>query len=88
MSRRELELEKYPALQEEIRGMLHKRLAKKGLTGLGSTHEIYGVIAEENKELVDAMHKNDLVNFRAELMDILIACVVALMSIDSKTIDW
>jgi hypothetical protein len=86
--RRELKLEKYPALQEEVRGMLHKRLASKGLTGLASTHEIYGIIHEENKELVDAMHQNNLGNFRAELMDVLVACIIGIMSIDSKTIDW
>lgn len=86
--RRQINMNIVPALESEINKSLLTRIHKKGIEGLASTHEIYGVIHEENKELVDALHANNLPEFRAELMDVLIACYVGLLSIDSETIDW
>lgn len=86
--RRQINLDIIDELESEINKSLLTRINKKGTEGLASTHEIYGVIHEENKELIDALHANNLPEFRAELMDVLIACYVGLLSIDSKTIDW
>lgn len=57
---------------------LSKRLEEKGLGIFVSPHEILGVITEEYKELIDAVHKND--NVKGELLDIAVAAIFGYMS--------
>jgi len=61
---------------------LYFRLRQKGLDAYSGPHESYGIIAEEfNKELLDALHSNNTENFKEELLDIIVACVVSYASI-------
>lgn len=65
-----------------------ERLNKKGYGIFISTHEILGVVNEEHHELVEAIKNNDLENIREELMDIAVACIHGIASIDTKKMDW
>lgn len=68
---------------------LKKRLLEKGTKSLTSTHEIYGILAEEfNKELLDALHSNNQDQFEEELVDIAVGCIVGIMSRYDKGLDW
>lgn len=61
---------------------LYKRLEEKGWGKFSSTHETYGVLAEEfNKELLDALTGNDAQEFGEELIDIAVAAIFGLVSL-------
>jgi hypothetical protein len=72
---------------EEVRQMLEKRLKKKGRGPYLFTHQIDGIIDEEfNLELKSAMHQNDLKQFRSELIDIAVAALFGIASIDEGAV--
>ena len=54
---------------------LARRLHEKGWGALVSTHEVWGVVDEENNELKDAVHDNDVDAVREELLDIAVAAL-------------
>lgn len=63
------------------------RLQQKGLGVFVSRHEALGVITEEYKELIDAIHKKLHHNeIRNELIDIAVACEIAIASLEDM--DW
>jgi hypothetical protein len=64
---------------------LQRRVAEKGRKCYIGPHEIYGTAAEEfNKELLDAMHKNDREGFCSELVDVAVTCLFGLASIRAR----
>ncbi len=74
--------------QSEVEQMVIRRIDEKGDGAYSGTHEAYGILAEEFKELLDAMHANDAESFRDELVDIAVACIIALASalpVDTST---
>ena len=79
---------KFDIVFVNIKALLKKRLEKHGSGGLSSTHEIYGILTEEMKELLDSIHENNSENIESELYDVLIAAFFGLVSIYSKTIKW
>ena len=83
-----LDREKFLDIYSNIGQLVEKRLIKHGKGGLSSTHEIYGILCEEMKELMETLHKNDLIKFEEELYDVLLCCFFGLASIYSKTIKW
>ena len=64
-----------------------KRLAKKGYGTLVSRHEILGMIEEERYELVKAVHGEDILSVKRELIDIAVGCVFAVACINTKTLE-
>jgi hypothetical protein len=67
--------------------MMEKRLKRKGRGPYLFTHQIDGIIDEEfNLELKSAMHKNDLKEFRSELIDIAVAAIFGIASIDAGAV--
>ncbi len=65
----------------EIGNGVARRLDEKGWGAFAGPHETFGVIAEEfNKELLDALQLNSVVDFRKELIAIAVACIVGLAS--------
>ncbi len=72
----------------QVKAKLLWRLNEKGYGCWLSRHEILGVVAEEQHELVMAVHKCGISLVRDELMDIAVACVFAVACIDGKAVDW
>ena len=56
------------------------RLKEKGDGAYAGPHECYGIIAEEFKELLDAVQANDSMAECEELIDIAVACIIGLAS--------
>ena len=81
MKRGELDNRDIEKAIQEISHKVFFRLAEKGRGVFIGPHECYGLLAEEfSKELLDAMHANDPVQFRKELIDIAVVCVVGMAS--------
>lgn len=67
------------------------RLNQKGRGTLKSSHEIYGILAEELEELLDAIRSHDdkrIDSIKKELEDIAVGAVFGIACIINKTIDW
>ena len=57
---------------------------KHGYEPYSSSHEAYGIIAEEMHELMLAIHANDDEQIKKELLDVAQAAVFALASMETK----
>lgn len=68
------------AFLDSLETKVKMRLQQHGDEIAGSTHEVYGIIAEEFHELMDAMHSNNNANFVSELEDIAVACVFGIIT--------
>ena len=64
------------------------RLNQKGHGIFVSQHEIRGAIDEEFDEYHEAVHLNDHHEQKKELMDIAVAAMVGIISIDSGKMEW
>ena len=64
------------------------RLEQKGYGTFASRQEILGVITEEYKEFLDAVHKKDYNEMREEIIDLAVSCIFGLACFDENTIDW
>ncbi len=73
---------------EEFKAMLVYRLKQKGFGTFASTHEIAGVVDEEHREMMDALRANDIINFKAELIDIAVGAVFGVACVNAQTLDW
>ena len=85
--RRQIESAKIVDAFLEIEEKVAYRLRTKGRGVYASPHEAEGIIDEEHDELVDELRANDRERFRAELIDIAVACVIAMAS-DNGQWDW
>lgn len=68
------------AYLDTLESKIKMRLGKHGNEIPSSTHEIYGVVAEEFHELMLAMHGNDVTEFYSELEDIAVACIFGMIA--------
>lgn len=68
---------------DEIWVALEERLNEKGSEPYVSTHETFGIVHEEYRELDDTLRGNDLNRFHEELVDLGVACVLGLASMIS-----
>lgn len=63
---------------------LRADLRSKGRGAFVSSHEIYGILAEElNVELLDAIHANDPQQIQKELIDVAVGALFALASYEA-----
>jgi NTP pyrophosphatase (non-canonical NTP hydrolase) len=69
-----------------LKSRMKETLERKGRGSFISTHEILGVITEENKELIDAVHQNKGIS--DELMDIAVAAIFSAACIYNDTLEW
>lgn len=60
---------------EALRDKVNYRLKQKGDGSYASTHEIYGILAEEVKEVLDELQANDNSLFAKELLDVAVAAL-------------
>jgi len=63
-----------------LKGALRRRLKEKGNGIFISSHEALGSVTEEYNELVDAVTKNDPVNFMEECLDVAVAAFFSYVS--------
>lgn len=83
MIRPQIDIDSLGITLSEVHDKLIYRLNKKGYGVYCSNHETYGIIAEEfNKELLDALHANDDVQFRSELLDVAVGAIFGIISMD------
>ena len=68
----------------EVSFELDRRIAEKGNHASASLHESWGVIAEEFDEFKVAVQENDTLSARSELLDIAVAAVWALASLETE----
>ena len=64
------------------------RVNQKGMGAYSSRHEVLGIVKEEFKELVDAVHTESNERVSEELLDLAVGCVLGMASIDSGKTDW
>ena len=53
-----------------------------------SRHEIHGVVEEEIQELRSALSEDGIEHYREELLDVAVAAIWGVVSIDSGRTDW
>jgi NTP pyrophosphatase (non-canonical NTP hydrolase) len=87
MNRSQLTEEQVMAAVEKTLEKLKFRLNQKGYGTFSSRHEILGVITEEYKEFVDAVHSKDYDEMKSEIMDLAVGCIFGLACFDAETID-
>jgi hypothetical protein len=78
-------------INDGIRIVLDKlqfRLSQKGYGTFASTHEILGILEEEYKEFVDAIHDGNYIEVKSELVDIAVGAIFGVVCLEAKTIDW
>ena len=71
-----------------VRDALEQRLEEKGCHSFTSSHEISGVLKEGSDEMWDAVHLNSNQLLRKELIDIAVAAIWGIVSIDADALDW
>lgn len=60
---------------EVVKKRIRMRLEQKGAGLFVDPHQIYGIVAEEMKEFMDALHGNDTKGMKDELLDIAAAAI-------------
>ncbi len=70
-----------------LKRWLKECIENKGRGALVSTHEIAGVLAEESREVLDALRANALEEFKAKLLDLAVACGFGVAWIESERLD-
>ncbi len=75
------EITKCIALVEE---KIQMRLQQKHRGSYIGNHETYGILAEEFKELLDALQANDNEEFYTELIDIAVGAILGMASMDAN----
>ena len=60
------------------------KIAKHGYGIYLSNHESLGIIAEEYHELLSAVQSNNVADIRAELMDVAVGALFAVISLDVR----
>jgi len=73
---------------DEIVDHLTLKLQAKGTEAFSSSHEIYGIIAEEVSELLEAVKLNDKEELELELKDIIVAGIWGLASLKQGEALW
>lgn len=66
---------------------LRFRLNQKGYGTFASRHEILGVITEEYKEFIDAVHSKNYEEMKSEIIDLAVGCIFGLACLEENTID-
>lgn len=71
-----------------VKDALEIRLAQKGYHTFTSIHEISGIMKEEYDEMGEAVHLNNHEFLRKELIDLAVASIWGIVSIDADALDW
>lgn len=88
MNRCEVTNASLDSAEKQLSIWLQKRLNRKGYHTFASIHEALGVLTEEYKELVDAVHGKDQDDIYWELRDIAVGAVFAMACMEDGTLEW
>ena len=72
----------------EVSRRMEQKMKKYGERTFVSSHEIYGILAEEMDEFLSAVRKGDVDGIKDELIDIAVAAVFGLASAMNEQMDW
>ena len=72
----------------DVKQKLAARLVQKGRGTFVSRHEILGVAAEEFAEVIEAVHSGTDEDVIQELLDLAVAAVFGIASINRGGTDW
>ena len=78
-----IEGDRLHTIMEDVEHALNRRIGQHGDLSFISTHEIFGVLAEEVHELEHEIRSNDAPKIYNELMDVAIAAIWGLVSLDA-----
>ena len=67
-----------------VKEKIEMRLLQKHRGSYIGNHETYGILAEENKELLDALQANDNEWFFRELIDVAVGAILGMASINAN----
>jgi hypothetical protein len=84
MERDRITQEGWERALSEVRSELDRRVAEKGDGAFASLHEAWGVIDEEIREFKDGVQAKDRLNAHAELLDIAVAAIVGIASMEAE----
>jgi NTP pyrophosphatase (non-canonical NTP hydrolase) len=73
--------------KEIVSNALLKRLKQHGYDSFSSIHEILGIMDEEHYELLMAVHKNDDLQVKEELVDIAVGALFGIATLIAKEND-
>lgn len=72
----------------DVSAKLEQRLKEKGYGASVSRHEILGILEEEVMEFLHEVHRGQPKGLQEELMDIAVAAIWGLASLQSGKADW
>jgi len=81
LKRDQTSLEEMYSFLESLKPSIKKRLAKHGYGLAVSTHEVFGILAEEMDELNDEVRNNNYELAYNELVDIAVAAMFGMCSV-------
>jgi len=71
-----------------LKAKIVQRLNQKGWGIFVSSHEINGILREEMREFEDAVLDNDAEQIDRELLDIAVAAIFGMVSLETGEMDW
>ena len=86
--RKQLTKKQITDAMEIISEKLQYRLIQKGFGTFASRHEVLGVVTEEYKEFIDAVHSKNYNEMCEEIIDLAVACIFGFACINEQTIEW
>ena len=86
--RPEIEQKLIEQVLKTVKRKIEYRLTQKGRGIFISSHETLGILSEEFNEFGAAVQSNDPVYQTNELLDVAVAAVLGLTSIESGEMDW
>lgn len=84
MVREQVEMEAIEDALKVFHEYLMKRINKHGMGKFASSHEAYGVLAEEVDESLDELRLNDKDKFVQEMLDVAVTGIWAYVSLKEK----
>jgi hypothetical protein len=86
--RPEVSMDEVLGALKETNNMLNFRMCQKGRRIFVSRHEIDGIIDEEVREFKDLLPRGSFEDMKKELLDIAVAAIWGIVSINSDKIHW
>ena len=83
-----LDLTKAQEILDRIHEKFLRRLREKGPGICVSIHEVRGIVDEEVEELHEEVRANNQIGVHKELIDIAVACLLGIASLESQKMDW
>ena len=86
--RPQIDPQEITAVLVDLGSSINDRQEEKGHSIYNTSHETLGIISEEFDEYKEAVHLNEQKHQYDELMDIAVACIIAMASLKSGKMEW